>query len=266
MSDTLLGTWRNPPLAYVVAEVGFSAHYSIAQFVPAIQESLRELFPRTDEGVEMALAISTPNQAPVPDRIWRLTTADNGRGVHVGTRAVALHVTRYQDFSEFAKWLSSLLKAVQESGLNPFVERTGLRYIDYILPSDGHHLMEYLIPALRGITPPGARPAQTTMWAVTYPFDAFTVNARVVAPSLPGMILPPNFRPLPLAKPSTLLAAEQLSQNGKSFGIIDTDCIHTANEVFDAQALATKFVQMHKCVSVTFKSLISDLAVKEWVK
>lgn len=266
MSDTILGTWRNPPLAYVVAEVRISAHYSIAQFVPAIQQLLRDIFPRTEEGIEVALAIGTSNQTTVPDRVWRLTAPDNGRGVHLGTRAIALHVTRYQDFPELAIWLARALQAVQESGLNPFIERVGLRYIDYILPSDGHQLMDYLIPALRGVTPPGAGPAQTTMWAATYPFDTFTVDARVVAPSLPGTFLPPNFSALPLAKPSTMLAAEERSQKGQPFGIIDTDCSQTVNENFDAQTIATKFAQMHKCVSETFKALISDLAVKEWVK
>lgn len=269
MSDTILGTWRNPPLAYVVAEVGISPHYSIAQAVPLIQQSLRDSFPRTDEsmGIALTLAIGTaPNQAQAPDRIWRLTTPDNKRGVHLGTRAVALHVTRYQDFPEFAEQLTHVLEAVQSSGLNPFVERVGLRYIDYILPSDGHESVDYLGQALRGVTPPGAGPAQTAMWAATYPFDTFTVNARVAAPSLPGMTMPLNFSALPLAKPGTMLAAEQRAQKGQSFGIIDTDCSQAINEDFNAQALATKFAQMHKCVSVTFKALISDLAVKEWVK
>jgi uncharacterized protein (TIGR04255 family) len=266
MSDTMLGTWRNPPLAYVVAEVGISAHYSIAQFVPAIQQSLRDLFPRTDEGMEVALAIGASNQTTVPDRIWRLTTPDNGRGVHLGTRAIALHVTRYHEFSEFADWLTRVLQAVQESGLNPFVERTGLRYIDYILPSNGHQPTDYLVPGLRGVTPPGADPVQTAIWAATYPFNDFKVNARLVAPSLPGTILPPNFGPMPLTKPNTMLAAEERSQKGQPFGIIDTDCSLTLNKVFDAQTLSVNFAEMHKCVSVTFKALISDLADKEWVK
>lgn len=266
MSDTILGTWRNPPLAYVVAEVGISPHYSIAQFIPAIQQSLRDLFPRTDEGMEVALAMGASNQTTVPERVWRLTTPDKGRGVHIGARVIALHVTSYQEFAEFAKWLTRVLQAVQDSGLNPFVERTGLRYIDYIIPSDGHQVTDYLVTGLRGATPPGAGPLQTAIWAATYPFDTFTVNARMVAPSLPGTILPPNFGPLPLAKPGPMLAAEERSKKSQPFGIIDTDCGQTLNEAFDAQALSAKFMDMHKCVSKTFKALISDLAEKEWVK
>lgn len=266
MSDTILGTWRNPPLAYVVAEIGISPHYSIAQFIPAIQQSLRDLFPRTDEGMEVALAMGASNQTTVPDRVWRLTTPDKGRGVHIGARVIALHVTSYQEFAEFAKWLTRVLQAVQDSGLNPFVERTGLRYIDYILPSDGHQVTDYLVTGLRGATPPGAGPLQTAIWAATYPFDTFTVNARLVAPSLPGTILPPNFGPLPLAKPSTMVAAEERSKKSQPFGIIDTDCSQTLSETFNTQTLSAKFAEMHRCVSKTFKALISDLAVKEWVK
>lgn len=264
MTESSLGTWRNPPLAYVVAEVSISPHYSIAQFVPSIQQSLRDLFPRTDEGREMVLAIGTPNQAAVPDCIWRLTTPDNRRGVNIGTRTIALHTTSYLNFLEFAELLTHVLKAVQSSELNPFVERIGLRYIDYILPSDGHQLVDYLVPALHGVTPPGAGRAQTAIWFAIYPFETFTVNARVAAPSLPGMLLPPNFSALPLAKPGTMLAAEQRVQQGQSFGIIDTDCSQSINAVFDMQALANNFAQLHTGVSTTFKALISDLAVKEW--
>ncbi|GAB4510537.1 MAG: TIGR04255 family protein [Sulfuricaulis sp.] len=264
MSNSILGTWPNPPLAYVVAEVGISAHYSIAQFIPAIQESLRDVFPRTDEGMEVALPVGAPNQATASDRIWRLLTPDNGRGVFLGTRAIALHATLYQDFSEFSSWLTRVLQAVQASKLNPFVERIGLRYIDYILPSNDHQFVEYLVPELRGVTPPSAEAAQATMWSATYPFGTYTASARVAAPMPLGMILPPNFSPLPLKKPSTMLAAEQRSQKGQPIGIIDTDCGQTPNEVFNAENLVSKFTQMHKCVSATFNALISDLAVKEW--
>ena len=38
MNTTTLGTWRKPPLAYVVAELVISPYYSLAAKVPGLQD------------------------------------------------------------------------------------------------------------------------------------------------------------------------------------------------------------------------------------
>ena len=38
MNTTALGTWRNPPLAYVVAEARISPYYSLAEKVSGLQD------------------------------------------------------------------------------------------------------------------------------------------------------------------------------------------------------------------------------------
>lgn len=268
MAEKTLGKWANPPLAYVAAEVGISPHYSTAQFMPSIQQSLREVYPRTIEGAELTLDLAGSNTSPIPQPVWQLLMADSGRGVRIGARGIALHATHYPDFPTFAEWMAQVLQAVEESGLNPFVERVGLRYIDYILPSEDHQPADYLAAALRGVAPPGAGPAQTSMWIASFPFDGCTVSARVAAPAplLGNTVLPPNFSALPLAKPKPMIQAEERSKQGLAYGFIDTDCTQTISQPFNAQVLASKFATMHDYVSVTFKTFMSDLAVKEWVK
>ena len=53
MTTTTLGTWRKPPLAYVVAELVISPYYSMAAKVPGLQDWLRSTFPKTVEGQEL---------------------------------------------------------------------------------------------------------------------------------------------------------------------------------------------------------------------
>ena len=268
MVERKLGKWTNPPLAYVVAEVGISPHYSADQFVPAIQQSLREVYPRTIEGAELTLNLPGSNTSSMPQPVWQLLMADSGRGVRIDTRVIALHATHYPDFPTFAEWMAQVLQAVEESGLNPFVERVGLRYIDYILPSEGHQPVDYLVAALRGVAPPGVGPAQTSVWIASFPFDGCTVSARVAAPAplLGNTVLPPNFSALPLTKPKPMIQAEERSKQGLSFGFIDTDCMQIICQPFNAQVLASKFATMHDHVSATFNAFMSDLAVKEWVE
>lgn len=266
MTEKILGKWTNPPLAYVAAEIGISPHYSAAQYVPAIQQSLREIYPRTIEAAELTVDLGGVNAAPMPQPVWHLLMADSSRGVFVGTRAIAMHATHYPDFPTFAGWMARMLEAIEASGLNPFVERIGLRYIDYILPSADHQPADYLASALRGVTPKGAGQAQSSMWIASFPFDNCTVSARIAAsaPKLGNSVLPPNFSALPLAKPKPMIEAEERFKQGLPFGFIDTDCAQLVGLPFNAQTLASKFATMHDYVSVTFKAFMSELAVKEW--
>lgn len=267
MSEQKMGKWAHPPLAYVVAEAVISPHYTVSQFIAAIQQSLRETYPRTIDGVEISIDFAGSSPSPVQQSMWQLLTPDNSRGIHIGTRAIALHATHYEDFPEFNNSLRRVLEAVESSGLNPFVERLGLRYIDYILPSEGHEPRDYLVPSLRGVTPSGAaQMPQASMWVSAFPFDSCTVNARIAAPAPPGNVMPPNFAALPLAKPKTMEDAEERAKSGSPIGFIDTDCTQAIGQTFNASTLASKFSAMHDYISTTFRSFMSPLAEKEWVK
>ena len=56
MTATALGTWRRPPLVYVVAELVISPYYSMAAKVPSLQDRLRSSFPRTIEAKEIIVS------------------------------------------------------------------------------------------------------------------------------------------------------------------------------------------------------------------
>lgn len=271
MTDNKLGSWANPPLAYVVAEIVISPHYTVAKSIPAIQQALRDEYPRTIEAAELTIELAGPNPSAAPQPVWQFLTADSRRGVQIGTRAISLHATQYPHFPAFTEWLRLVLQGVDGSGLDPFVERIGLRYIDYILPSEGHEPSEYLDPALRGVSPKGATgPSQTSMWVASFPFGECKVNARVAAPApVHGdSVLPPNFAMLPLVRPemNTMDQAGRFAKEGRSFGFIDTDCGKKIGKRFEVGTLVDNFSDMHDCISDTFKAFMSDLAKQEWVK
>ena len=67
MPTSTLGTWRKPPLVYVVAELIISPYYSMATKVPGLQDRLRSTFPKTIEGQELVVDGAKPSAQP----IWR---------------------------------------------------------------------------------------------------------------------------------------------------------------------------------------------------
>ncbi len=196
MTVSALGTWRKPPLAYVVAELVISPYYSISDKVPSLQDRLRGDFPKTVEAQEIVVDGPKPSAQP----LWHLIAADQNYGIQLGTRSISLHATSYTNSSDMMSQWADVLDAIHEANLGAFVERAGLRYVDLIVPTGDRSPADYLAPHLQGVTPEGAT-VTGSMWAAAYQFDGSTVNLRAGAPAPPGMLLPPNFNAASCALP-----------------------------------------------------------------
>ena len=260
MNTGMLGSWRKPPLAYVVAELVISPYYSMSNAVPGLQDSLRRTYPRTLEAQELAI----DGNKPVAQPLWRLLSADQMRGVQFGTRTISLHATSYLHFDGFLSQWTEVLDAVIAAKLNAFVERAGLRYIDLIVPSDGHTPSDYLEERLKGVTPDGAV-STGSMWAAGLQFDGSIVNLRAAAPTPKGLLLPPDFNALPLHQPKVMLEAEERIREDLPIGFIDTDCIREIGRVFDAAELIGDYTEMQELASRTFQTVLSSTARGEWI-
>lgn len=260
MTATALGTWRKPPLAYVVAELVISPYYSLTGKVPGLQDRLRRNFPRTLEAKELVVDGVKPSAQP----LWQLMSTDQRLGVQLGTRAISLHATSYLQSSDFLSRWADVLDAIQQADLGAFVERAGLRYVDLIVPSEGRTPGDYLVDSLKGIVPEGAQ-CTGSMWAAAFQFDGSVVNLRAGAPSPQGMLLPPDFNALPLAKPKVMLEAEVRLKANQPIGFVDTDCIREIGRVFEANELLDHYKGMQKLTSKTFKSALSTIVRGEWM-
>jgi uncharacterized protein (TIGR04255 family) len=259
MSASALGTWRKPPLAYVVAELVISPYYSMAAKVPDLQDRLRAAYPKTIEAQEFVVDGAKPSAQP----LWHLVSADQKHGIQLGTRTISLHATSYTNSSDLmARW-ADVLDAIHEADLGAFVERAGLRYVDLILPGDNRSPADYLASQLQGITPDGAQ-GTGSMWAAAFQFDGAIVNLRTGAPAPAGILFPPNFNAMPLNKPQVMVDAARWLKEEKATGFIDTDCLRDLNRVFDAAELVGIYTDMQKLTSKTFKAALSALARKEW--
>ena len=260
MTTNALGTWSNPPLVYVVAELVISPFYSMAAKVPGLQDRLRASFPRTIEAKEFIVDGAKPSAQP----LWQMMSVDQKHGVQLSTRSISLHATSYAQSSDFLGRWAEVLDAVQTAELGAFVERAGLRYIDLIVPVEGRSPADYLAPGLKGIEPEGAR-STGSMWASAFQFDGSLVNLRAAAPAPQGLLLPPDFNALPLNKPAVMLEAEKRVKAEATIGFVDTDCVKDIGKVFDAGDLLGTYSEMQKLTSKTFKAALSNIARKEWM-
>lgn len=260
MKTDTLGSWQNPPLAYVVAELVISPYYSMSDAVPGLQDKLREAYPRTVEAQELVIDGNKPSAQP----LWRMLSADQMHGVQFGTRTISLHATSYLHSTDFLSRWAEILDAIAAARLNAFVERAGLRYIDIIVPSGNYAPYDYLEDRLKGVTPDGAV-STGSMWAAGFQFNDSIVNLRTAAPAPKGLLLPPDFSALPLHKPKVMQSAENRLKNDEAIGFIDTDCTKEIQCIFDAGSLTGIYTEMQKLASQTFQTVLSPIAKKEWI-
>lgn len=260
MTTNALGTWRRPPLVYVVAELVISPYYSMGTKIPGLQDRLRGLFPRTVEAQEIVVDGAKPSTQP----LWQLMSVDQKHGMQLGTRAISLHATSYVQSGDFLGRWAEVLDAIQAAELGAFVERAGLRYIDLIVPADGKSPADYVAAGLQGIEPEGAR-STGSLWASAFQFDGSVVNLRAGAPAPQGLLLPPDFNPLPLNMPVVMLDAQKRLKEEGAIGFVDTDCHQNIGKVFDAGELLGVYTNMQKLTSKTFKAALSDFARREWM-
>jgi len=262
VTDGPLGSWRHPPLAYVVAELAISPYYTLKAALPALQDALRSEFPRTVEGTELLIDANNP---PAAQPVWRLLSADQMKGVHLGSRSLSMHATAYVDSADFLRRWQSVLAAIDAAKLGAFVERASLRYFDLIVPSQGHDPKDYLIRSLHGVPAPIGGVVQNSFWGTAISIDGYVVQARTAAPSPAGMVLAPNLTALPLQKPQIMVGAEKRTAAKELVGFIDTDCVRDVQQVFNPEDIQALFFQLHRHVSIIFRSLMSDLAKDEWI-
>jgi len=260
-----MGSWRNPPLAYVVAEIRLSPFYQLERHVPEFQAEVRAQFPRTREGHVLRLEMSSDAPTPVTEKVWRFFSENQRMGIDLSTRTLSLHVTEYRSFDTFCESLRLVIMAAGKTIPDLFVEQLGLRYIDYILPKEGEKTFDYVVKSVHGFVPPGASAPTEVYWIASFPFVKGAVNLKVLPVLAAGSSQPPNFGPLDLAPAEPQLKAIERAQKKEPIGCIDTDRIVPVGKRFDAEELVALFSTMHTDVSETFKSAISDKAKDEWI-
>jgi uncharacterized protein (TIGR04255 family) len=264
-----MGRWRKPPLAYVVAELGIAPHYGLAAKIAAIQEGLRSAFPRTVEATEVALPqsgipVSQTAPALTSQPYWQLLDSTQTRGVLISYRAVALHVTAYEDSGDFLRRWAEILDVVDKANAEPFVERVGLRYIDLIVPGGEVMPADYLVRSIQGVDPPEGAQVQSRSWGLHYVLNGVTVQVRTATPAPAGFLLP-FINILPLRLPAVAAEAQERVANQQPIGWVDTDASCLVQKPFGAREITGLYVTLHQAISKTFKSLLSDRAKEEWI-
>ncbi|NOZ79924.1 MAG: TIGR04255 family protein, partial [Acidobacteria bacterium] len=144
---------RNSPLVMVLAQVRFAPVLQMAEYVPALQESLRHKgCPRFEAQTIREIVFGPQVKVKEAER-WVFANAKNTEAVVLSKDFVVLETNRYTVFEDFANRLETILEILGTEVELSLAHRLGLRFVDMILPRDGEDLQEYLRPQLHGLKP-----------------------------------------------------------------------------------------------------------------
>jgi len=260
-----LGAWSNAPLAYVLAEVRTELLADIKNYQPKLGGRLRDEYP-IQRQMQSAKLVATGNQfvfEPQQDGAWEFATADNRIAVILRSTGLVLHATSYVDSKDFLSRLDRVVNLLNEEVPHVYVNRLGLRYVDFVLPRDNELPEAYvdsrLCPDL-GLSRQGEPNA---MSLAIYEIEDRQLTLRYARgrgkPELPPDLARLSLDRSPLMKLST-------SDENQITAVLDTDCILACAPVkrLDPVVLKGDFLRMHGDVSSAFRTAITAHATKIW--
>ncbi|HEY3300615.1 MAG TPA: TIGR04255 family protein [Methylophilaceae bacterium] len=266
MNRNALGRLENAPLAYVLAQVRLLPVLDLDKHIPAIHSALRSTYPRYQAIPLPFIQIRNEHGGDVPQQPIRyeFASAENTEGLILHSTSIVFHVTAYTTYDAFQKQLEHILSIVSAQVPDIFVDRVGLRYIDYIVPEAPHTPEDYIFDELRCI--PKLNLQATPDFGMTFSQYLMSEGALVVryATGRGAPALPPDLIDMSLAPSSIMsLAGSDHDQTG----VLDTDRFieFTANNLkLDVNKLITYFGEMHEDLSKAFKSIVTDVALEIW--
>ena len=270
--DQALGKWPNAPLALVLAQVRFDPEVNTEykEVAARLKVALGERFPAMKAVRQVTLVFGN---APVPGGESKANEGEVGRELRSDDDRSALRLqdgvmtyttSLYKDSQHFlAEWRSMLDCLCAAGGVK--VQRLGLRYVDFIIPTAGKVPEDYFKDGFGHLTHVFGEIAQTAFMSHEYPREsdgAMRIGAMRVQfgrgfapPSLPpdleGSVQPP---PALLGK----YTKEQPS------AVLDIDRWRLDFRRLQAEEIVGEFQRLRDDICMTFRRIITPEAKAEW--
>jgi uncharacterized protein (TIGR04255 family) len=265
--DQALGKWPNAPLALVLAQIRFD---------PEIDTEYKKVAER----LKASLGARFPAIKAVRQRFWvlggangaagdaaanegetgrELRTDDNRSSLRVQEGVMTYTTSLYKDSNSFLDEWRAMLEALCAGG-GIKVQRLGLRYIDFIIPTQGKVPEDYFKDGFGHLTNVFGEPAQAAFMSHEYPRGqdgAVRVQyGRGIAPPS----LPPDLDGS--VQPSPALIQRYGAQQPSA--VLDIDRWRFDSRRLNAAEIAMEFADLRSDVCNAFNNIIAPEAKSEW--
>lgn len=253
---------KNPPVYFTIAQVRFNTILKLADFLPAIQESLRHAgFP--DFGFQKSVVLHVLTQdghpAPVPavQERYYFGNVDRTHAFLLEADKLSIQSTRYGSFEDFSELFLKGLAILHEVVKLDFIERIGLRYLDRIVPSNSESLCLYLTSDVMGLGNRIGGKVLHSYFETLCQADTIKLLSRILT-AAGGVQFPPDLMP------GTLVVDARLAKYDGLYAILDNDGFYETREVYSLNAVQKHLMEIHEIIKEAFRATASDHAFKVW--
>lgn len=252
------------PLTYVLAQVRFNTVLSMADFIPAIQESVRKKYPRFSESVIQNIDLNSNSSGRGAPGIkqyqqWIFSDKENTSGFLLQPNSLVFHTTNYDVFEDYSQKALFVINQVGSIVDLSLVERIGLRYIDTVQAQESAEKLEdYFSAGVEGF--PVIKDHVNSKMYEHSEARRRTDHGQLVmklTKRLGGAPLPPDIGPIDLV-------VSKKFENDLPLALLDFD--HFSADAFDYtdEAIKQKLKDLHDVTSDAFRTVVSDYAIKQW--
>lgn len=265
--DQALGKWPNAPLALVLAQVRFESEIGTEykEVAERLKAALGERFPAMKAVRQITLVFGNgPIPAGAPKagdgEVGRELRSDDNRGaLRIQDGVMTYTTSRYEDSQNFlAEWRSMLDCLCAMGGVK--VQRLGLRYVNFIIPTTGKAPEDYFQDGFGHSTRGFGEIAQTAFMSREYPRgdgEALRVQyGRGFAPPS----LPPDLDGSVTLPPALLRKYAE----GQPSAVLDIDRWRVDSRRLAAGQIADEFQRLRDDICMAFRRIITPDAETEW--
>lgn len=253
---------KNPPVYFTVAQVRFNAILKLGDFLPTIQESLRQagyvdFSAQTSVVIQITIQDGQATPAPQTQERYSIGKLDKSHVFLLDAQSLTLQSTSYGHFDAFLAEFMRGLQVVNDAVGLAFTERVGLRYLDRVMPLAGEHLGQYLVQEVLGI---GSRLKGNTVHGYSESlsdFEGAMLRSRVVIQD-GGLAFPPDLQPDNMPVDGKFTEYVGLS------AILDNDGFVERREEFSMETVEKHFHVIHDVVGQAFRATTSEHAKEVW--
>ncbi len=254
-----LGAWKKAPLAYVLAEVRTETLADLKSYQPDLAAAFRAQFPIQRTLVTARIIASSegaPTLEPSQEGAWELATPDNRVALILRPQGFVLHATTYKDHREFLGRFQEALTIIASKVPSIFVNRIGLRYVDFVIPNFGEIPEDYVDRRLNPhIEINSATGPAMAMSLTAYPMAQGRLTLRYIRGAGQPQ-LPPDLATIALDKSPLMDVAGIAPDQATAIVDIDRTRDFATRELLNPSSLRQEFQRIRDEISNLFKQLI----------
>lgn len=264
--ERALGKWPNAPLALVLAQVRFDPEIDTEykEVAARLKTALGDRFPAM-KAVRQRVVVfgSRPDHAieskPNEEEIGReLRSDDNRRALRLQNGVMTYTTSLYEDSPHFLAEWRSMLDCLCATGAVK-VQRLGLRYVDFIIPTTGKEPEDYFKDGFGHLPHIFGQMAHTAFISHEYPRRP---DGAVHVQFWRGFA-PPSLSPdldASIQLPPVLL--EKYTEGPSA--VLDIDCWKIDSRRLPAAEIADEFQLLRDDICKAFSLMITPEAEAEW--